>query len=40
MGYTLEYQVKKGGASSLAEMKVDINSAGHWFGGGACPRHN
>lgn len=36
LGYVLEYKVQKE-AASLAEIKVDIASAGHWFGGGNLP---
>ncbi|CAL5223288.1 g5776 [Coccomyxa viridis] len=32
-GYTVEYRVHKA-AASQAEIKLDIESAGHWFGGG------
>ncbi|KAK9907636.1 hypothetical protein WJX75_007337 [Coccomyxa subellipsoidea] len=34
LGYVLEYKVSKEAASAQAEIKVDIASAGHWFGGG------
>ncbi len=37
LGYVLDYKVKKDSASALAEIKVDIASAGHWFGGGVFP---
>ena len=32
-GYTVDFRVHKA-ASSQAEIKLDIESAGHWFGGG------
>lgn len=37
LGYIVEYRVRKETAS-LAEVKVDIPSAGHWFGGGPSSR--
>ena len=32
-GYAIEYRVHKT-ATTQAELKIDIESAGHWFGGG------